>query len=504
MYPGAEPYTSADCERFGGRAAEGDALRTLWENNQVTFLAGPAGIGKTSLLNAEVLPRFELNRPPPLLGRLSDRARIPIALLDGHNPYTLALLRSWSGFATRYLAQETIADYLRRHAEHHPDDKILAAIDQADDLFAGPEERQPERHQFLDQLVAALAEDTERRLHLLISIRSDMLDELSDFLGGGERFHLDPLRPDMARQAVERPGFFVAAAADELVATMRTQRFVTGRGEVQHGSDDHVEPALLQIACARLWDSLRAHYPRVVLREELTGDGEELVEAVLTSHYGSVIAAVAAVHGVEPGWLRAWLVDTLITGVGELATAAESAGAPASAMRVLEDRHLLRGHGGGTMGSRSYQLLSDRLVEPLRQVGDDVSHTEDPADCLLAAERALVIGQHELADKYARRVLSIAPGDAFYQRGAACSLLGDLAYERRELEEAERNYNDAILLLGAVTGTNRALADLYLAIARTYDLRDMPQDAFEHRATSLKWVPDFKLNEQLLTWMMNE
>lgn len=518
MYPGSEPFTSADSARFGGRDAEGAELRDLWQSSRVTFLVGPAGIGKTSLLNAKVLPKFELSKPPPLLGRLSDRARYPVALLEGHNPYTLALLRSWSGYDSRHLANDTIADYLRRYAERHPGRPIMAAIDQADDLFAGPAERQPDRRRFLEQVAAALEEDERQQLHLLISIRSDMLDQLSDFLGGGERFHLDPLGPNMAREAVEKPGFFLAAAADELVAAVQSRRFVTGHGEVRQITSERVEPALLQIASARLWDALRAHYPRVVRSEDLASNAQEPVDAALANHYGSVIATVAVVHGVDPGWLRSWLVNTLVTGAGDLQSAPENAGAPATAMRVLEDRHLLRGHGGAMPGGRSYHLLSDKLVEPLRNAPDELPPAEDAADCLLAAERALVTGQRDLAVRYARRALEVAPGDAFYQHGAAYSLLGDLAYERGEFEHAsrnyreairlfeqsERNYREAIRLLASVIGTNKRVADLYRAMAQTCWARGLHDQAIEYEAESLKWVFDFKLSQQLVTWMVDE
>jgi len=377
---------------------------------------------------------------------------------------------------------------------------ILAAIDQADDLFAGPEDRQPFRRRFLEELAAAVRE--QPMLHLLVSVRSDVLPRFSDVIGNGVAFHLDPLQIEGARAAVQGPGFFSAEAADDLVLSMRTSRIVSAHGQERLIITDEVEPALLQITCARLWEELRAQYSQVGMRE-LRAHDDVNVDAVLAGYCSAAIAAVAAVHEIPVAWLRSWLIDTFITEVGDLDVAteeqAETAGAPATILRALEDRYLLRAQAGEPSGSRLYKLISDRMIEPLRHAPVGAPPPVDPDECLRAAERALSAGELNLAEKYAMTVLENAPDTALRWHAEARSLLGDLAYERGHFDEAEEHYQAAAEL--AEAGNDRAaVARLLIAISRTLSDRGRFADALTqlraalNRATSDASVIEFELS----------
>jgi hypothetical protein len=94
-YPGSRPFRQADRDRFFGRATEAALLAERWQNNSLTFAVGRAGRGKTSLLQASVLPLLADQNVTVLpIGRLSHGATFPFAALPGQNPYTLALLCS--------------------------------------------------------------------------------------------------------------------------------------------------------------------------------------------------------------------------------------------------------------------------------------------------------------------------------------------------------------------------------------------------------------------------
>ena len=99
-YPGARPFLLADQDRFFGRDTDSKTLLELWQDNRITLLTGPVASGKTSLLNAGVLPLLKQNRTYFLpVGSLSYGATFARAALPEHNPYTLALLQSWSSGA---------------------------------------------------------------------------------------------------------------------------------------------------------------------------------------------------------------------------------------------------------------------------------------------------------------------------------------------------------------------------------------------------------------------
>jgi hypothetical protein len=194
------------------------------------------------------------------------------------------------------------------------------------------------------------------------------------------------------------------------------------------------------------------------------------VDAALSAHFGAAIAAVAEVHGVPAHRLRSWLINTFVaTTGGRLAVAesqASSYGLPATVAKALEDRHLLRARPAHPTGSRLYQLISDRVIEPLRRPQGGLPQVSDPGRHLLAAERALTVGEFALAERYAQLARAVAPATDLLLHANACSLLGNLAMQRSDLARAEEHYRDALDLFETAM-EHTMVAVLFVAIART-------------------------------------
>src|SRR4051794_38035738 len=72
-FVGPRPFDTADQTIFHGRADETAALTKLWRDHRLTILHGQAGVGKTSLLRAGVLPRLGEDQGTEVLpvGRLT-------------------------------------------------------------------------------------------------------------------------------------------------------------------------------------------------------------------------------------------------------------------------------------------------------------------------------------------------------------------------------------------------------------------------------------------------
>jgi hypothetical protein len=489
-YLGARPFRRTDSGRFFGRAAEAAKLSEIWLQNRLTFMFGPAGIGKTSLLAAGVIPLIESNRLKLLpVGGFSKCSSYPVAASGEHTLYTLALLESWSSRdAVSQLRRRTVDEFVARQTElRDPGVLLLAAIDQADDLFAGPQSRQQQRQRFLREIQDALQEPS---LRLLISVRDEALPQFTETLGPGAQFRLNALEPEQACQAVEGPGLFESTAARDLVEAVQTS-IVTAGGSRRHSIADRIEPALLQVVCARLWESLRVRTDATEWPVHQRGD----VDEALSAYCAETIAAVAAIYDIPVARLRLWLTDKFITDIGFLEAVGEalteSAGFPATAARVLEDRYLLRSLARSPASSRLYQLISDRIIEPLRNARDDLTPLEDADEYLLAAERALIAGELDLAERYAAKVRETAPQTALQLHAQAESLLGNLNYElgnlnyelgnlnyeKDRLHQAVEHYqnaaslfeaagerNSAALLLAASSHTLAAAGDLIDAI----------------------------------------
>lgn len=506
-YRGSRAFRRIDSGKFFGRTIEAQRLSSLWLQNRLTFLSGPTGIGKTSLLAAGALPIVNRNRVDLLpVGQFSRGASSPIVPPGQHTPYTLALLRSWSDpGAPLRLTPFTVDEFIATRAQQQdPSVSILAAIDQADDLFAGPESRRVQRQRFLRELADALQHPA---LHLLICVRDEAVPLFADELGEGVQLQLTALEPEQAQMAVVGPGGFDQRAAEDLVEAIRTIHTYDGGGRQRHVAADLVEPALLEIACSWLWELLPGRTTMITRRELRRRRGQ--VDYALSAHCAAAISTVADVHQVPAEVLRSWLLTTF-TGIGAgqeaLEGTASTAGQPNSVPRALEDRHLLRARGGLPAGTRFYQLISDRLIEPIRQAQRDALPDNDPDEYLQAAERALTTGDNTLAARYAELAQFAAAEDNLILHANARSLLGNLARGQNDLRRAEEHYRAALgLFEAAMEYTMVGL--LLAAIGRTLIARgeldagvEMLHAAVRRRPADMVIQTEFSAAVQELMW----
>jgi tetratricopeptide (TPR) repeat protein len=504
-YPGTRPFRSAESGRFFGRRAEAAELAELWRANRLVIAAGRAGTGKTSLLRAGILPLVKGGRAdvlPP--GMLSNGSTFPDAALPEHNPYTLALLRSWSpGEDATRLVGLTVREFVRRRAEGRGR-VVLAVIDQAEELSVDAGPRRAYGRRLLDELAEALKE--EPRLHILLMVREPALDTFSDALRGVP-FHVPPLSHERAVEAVTGPvegtgRSFAPGAAEELVEDLLTCHIQTTGGGERSVRLDHIEPALLQVVCEHLWDSLPADAGIISARDvRRYGDAD----TALAAHCGCVIAATADDHALRAGPLRSWLTRTFVTELGTRDTAyqgmTDTAGMPNAVARALEDARLLAAE--RRSGTRWYELLSDRLIEPLRHAADEQSPPVQPAEYLGRAGRALALGDLDRAEHYAEETLRTAPATDLRLRAEATSLLGNLAHERGKPAEAKEHYRAAARLFEAVRDTP-AVAFQLAAVARTLLDQERVADAVEELHAAVARLPHDSVVQTALGWALWE
>ncbi len=508
-YPGTRPFQWADRDRFFGRDDEAAAVAERWQTNHLTIVVGPTASGKTSLLHAGVYPlvaEAETDLLPP--GRVSYGATFPFAALREHNPYTLALLRSWSpaDTATR-LVGLTVRDFIRHRAERNGG-VIYAAIDQVEELLVEPGPRVALRRRFLGELAEAVQH--EPRLHLLLVVREEAIDLISETLGCGARYSVTPLTRQGAIAAVTAPvagvgRSFAAGAAEKLVADLQTSRIVSANGTTREVTGKYIEPSLLQVVTASLWASLPVDVDLITARD-VRRDGD--ADAALASHCGRVIAAVADDHDLSAATLRTWLYDTFITDLGTRGNAYEgpttTGDMPNAVVRALEDHHLLRAE--FRSGSRWYELLSDRLIEPLRKAADERPPLTEPGEYLRRAGRAMTLGELDLAERYAEETRRTSPDTNLRLRAEADSLLGNLAYERDMPKEAEDCYRSAASLFEAARDT-AAVARQLAAVGQTLLAQGRLADALTELRAAVNRMPNepvLQTGLSLALWQLGE
>lgn len=448
-YPGTLPFRRTDHDRFFGRAADVAALIGMWRDNRLTVVVGPAGCGKTSLLRAGVLPSLADTGADVLaIGDLACGAMFPVAALPEHDPYTLAVLRSWApGEPPARLADETLSGFIAERAGRRP---VFAAIDQMEELpwQVGPRWSLAQR--FMQELADAVR--PRSRLHLLLVVREDAVGILAEPIAGGLRHRIGTLTPEGTVAAISRPAAvegrrFTEDAVEQLLADLRAS------GTNRFGNADETEPSLLQAVLTRLWCALPSDL-EVITKSAVRTYGD--VDEALRDHCGRILAAVADEHELPPRQLRSWLLANFVTAQGARARVPEglssTEGTDNAVPRALVREHLLTAL--SEEGTRSYKLLDSRLVEPLRDAAVERVRSPDPARYLIAAKYAMVAGELELAARHALRALETAPEGDFRLRAEACSLLGNLAREQGKPAAAAERYGEAAVMFEAVRDTD--------------------------------------------------
>jgi tetratricopeptide (TPR) repeat protein len=487
-YPGSRAFTRADEAFFFGRDADTAVVTDLWLTNRLTVLAGPVASGKTSLLQAGVHPSLPVKRSHVLpVGDLSHGMTFPFPALAEHNPFTLALLRSWSPEdVPGRLAGLGVSAFVDRFTRGG-DGTAYAAIDQLDDLFLDPGQTAWARwrQQFITELLRAMMDHP--RLHLLLVTRDEALGSVVNAMGGGAQHAMTALTPRAAVEAVAQPARRAGRSFPEEAA----HRLVN---ELRDGADDHVEPSLLQAVCRRLWDELPPDISEI--SDWTIGEFGD-TDSALAARCGQMIGEVAALHGSSSKKLRSWLVENFVTGGGTRGGAHEdtrtTAGLPNAVPRDLLDRHLLTSEIDESV--RYYRLLSRRLVEPLRTASLPRLAPLTASGYLRAAERELARGQLDLARAHGERARALLPEDSLLdgsrlrERAQAESLLGNVAYRRGEPATALRHYRKATGLLQAA-GDTRAAAQQLGAVGQLLLAGGKPADALPELRAAVEREPN--------------
>ena len=403
-YVGLRPFRVEDNDRFFGRAKESHEVAALWRANKLTVLYGPSGVGKTSLLQAGVIPLLDPERTDLLpIGRVTGAAVASVGSSPG-NVYTSALLSSWApDRSPRELADLPIKTFLKQRpksSDRYGDPKpILLAIDHAEELFGDLAYRPELVSKFIAGLAQALRSHRETRL--LLMVREDRLPSVL----GYERI-LGPVTCPLPAAPVWRE---CRSGSHQQTAGRHWPAFSAWSGQTTGQEppdpDGHQCRGREGAACGgcrgpdpdsgRLFWTVGVLPPSAHVITSAHVRRHANIDQFLANYVSRVLSAVAAEHGVEVARIRSWLEQTFITELGTRGTAYEgleqTAGMPNAAVRSLEDRHLIKAE--HRAGIRWYELQHDRLIEPL--------HQAHPVELLETAELELADGRFNLAKRHA-------------------------------------------------------------------------------------------------------
>jgi WD40 repeat protein len=379
-FVGPRPFEPQDRDLFFGRDREADELVSLIVAHRLVLVYAQSGAGKTSLLNAELVPRL-VEEGFEVLPLARVRGLLPegISPHDVQNLYAFNSLMSWAeeGTSPARLAQMSLADFLRQRERPHDDRGLrsprVIIFDQFEELFTFYPERWRDRAGFFQQVAEALEADPLLRAAFVM--REDyiaQLDPYSHLLPERLRirYRLERLRRDAALAAVRGPlkdtdRSFAEGAAERLVEELLKVRVATASGDAVEVEGEFVEPVQLQVVCDSLWQSLPPGVAEIT-QEHLQAFGD--INQALAGFYERSIRRAAHETGVKENDLREWFERSLITPAGTRGTVFrgrdETGGIPNAAVDVLENLHLVRAE--LRAGARWYELNHDRFIEPIR------------------------------------------------------------------------------------------------------------------------------------------
>lgn len=502
-YVGPRPYQPDQSKLFFGRVYEVREITSLVVAQQTLLVFAPSGAGKTSIINAGLIPvlhsRFDILPPASLRAPANELVSPRVS-----NVFVFNVLKNWlngaverqpghvsidsygSALSSRdrnaiaggptpdltspeQLQQVSLADYLARRTPALDDEGSrkprLVIFDQFEELLTLHPEHWESRPDFFEQLREVIESDPTVRIVMVI--REDYLAQLHRFapiLPGGlrPRFRLELLRREAALAAVTKPArqagrSFARGVAEDLVDDLRRFRRDTGRGKSISVDGEFVDPVQLQVVCHGLWSRLPADVREITEEHRgLYGD----VDAALSRYYDEAIAAALPAADMEESLLRKWFATSFVTPMKTrntvLFTPRMTAGVPNAVVDEFARRHVIRAD--FRAGAQWYELTHDRFIEAILLSNEafkarQQAEIEEPDASqwanqeLASADEASRVGDNEQALVFAQEALDqFEAGQDAYGQGSALWKLAQIRAAIGQFDEALRLCDEVVRL----------------------------------------------------------
>lgn len=386
--PYVGPRSFRPGERLYGRDRELRDLTGLIIAERIVLLHSPSGAGKTSLIQAALVPALErrdfrvepvirINTEPPPDAPPTANRYVLSALLS------LAQTDDTAETPIEQLAAHSLSSYLDAldDAEGAERQDRLLIFDQFEEILTVDPLNHLAKVDFFEQLGAALRNrDTHR--WALFSMREDYLAGLTPYLPYvptrfKTTFRLDLLDPIGAQQAIQGPvqaagHVFTDAAAEALVNDLRRVQVQRADDTIVDALGQGIEPVQLQVVCYRLWQRLLPATANGATAQITIQPGDisgiATVDRSLEEYYAEGVTRAAAERTVPERDIRDWFERKLITPLGirgqVLRGVEQSDGLANDAIRPLIDSYLVRAE--QRRGLTWYELAHDRLIGPVR------------------------------------------------------------------------------------------------------------------------------------------
>jgi type I restriction-modification system DNA methylase subunit/DNA replication protein DnaC len=377
-YPGPVSFNQSQQNIFFGREVAIRKLVSLIRSQSIILLYGKSGTGKTSLLNAGIIPALKIASDPnaELLGVIRFQGK-PAMLT-----YIDSLLQQLNSLTGNKHSSTTLLKWFEVNQTQSEELQHRVLIfDQFEEFFTVSPEAWEEREQFFDQLDELIRQ--HRNVRVLLVIREDFLGDLFRYAsrlstGIDVRFQLLMLKSDEARQAIERPVEYstdsriryAPEATDAIITALRTEQARSDESsESKTYITEFVSPLLLQLVCSDLWEQLPPQITTITQEDVQRVD----VNTTVTNFYRSRVEQIASEHKLQASDLYSWFEKELIFGEKRIPVFVREdlvGSLPIELVRAIENEHLISRE-TYSAGADFYELAHDRFVWAVQQVANE-------------------------------------------------------------------------------------------------------------------------------------
>jgi WD40 repeat protein len=375
-------------EKLYGRERETFELLNLIMAERIVLLYSPPGAGKSSLVNAALIPSLQQQgyQVLPVARVNMDPPEIAVDL-PGFNRYIFSLIESLEEnipeehrFPVNELHAIKFPEYFIRYRErerqinpNYSDFSFFVLIlDQLEEVITLVPNDQEVKRDFFQQLGQTL---DDPQIFAMCCIREDFLATLDPYIMPipsrfANRFRLNLLDVKGGMAAMQGPAHdnsvdFTDEAAAKLVDDLRRITVQQPDGSTKPELGPSLEPVQLQVVCRRLWTEIERTDSNITI-DEVNSLGD--VNTALSDYYSLQVASVAGQTGVKEREIREWFDRKLITPLGirgqVLMGKGQSDGLDNRAIWALERAYLVRAEKRG--GATWFELSHDRMIAPVR------------------------------------------------------------------------------------------------------------------------------------------